>query len=143
MKDRKLILLGVLSVLAVLSIAYGSSKAGRGVPPNANPGEALGTEIPLGLAALQRPEKKSHYSDWGRNPFLEKETLVSKVVPLNLEGIAWDKENPKAVINARIVGVGEDIEGRKVVDIAQDRVIVNDGVKNEELRLSGERNGKV
>ena len=47
----------------------------------------------------------------------------------------WDKEKPIAIINGEIIKVGDNVGGNIVVDIKQDRVILNDGAKDFELKL--------
>ena len=73
---------------------------------------------------------------WGKNPFLPREaqgpTLTKKLV---LNGIAWDEKSPRAVINDRIVAIGDQVGGSTVVEILRDHVILNDGLIRFELRL--------
>ena len=54
---------------------------------------------------------------------------------LYLTGIFWDEKNPTAIINDKIVGIGDRFGVNSVVDIKQDRVILNDGFSDFELRL--------
>ncbi|MBM3254925.1 MAG: hypothetical protein FJZ08_01305 [Candidatus Omnitrophica bacterium] len=54
---------------------------------------------------------------------------------LSLNGILWDKTNPLAMINDEVVRVGSKIAGNKVVDIQEDRVILNNASGDFELRL--------
>ena len=58
---------------------------------------------------------------------------------LVLDGIAWDRKSPRAVVNDRIVAVGDEVGGSTVVEIRKDRVILNNGAADFELRL-GRRN---
>ncbi len=50
----------------------------------------------------------------------------------------WDKEKPLTIINDEIVKIGGNVSGNIVVDIRQDRVILNAGAANFELRLKSE-----
>lgn len=52
-----------------------------------------------------------------------------------LEGILWDKERPMAIINDTIREIGDKVGINTIVDIKQDRVILNDGSKDFELKL--------
>ncbi len=54
---------------------------------------------------------------------------------LNLAGIIWDKDKPLALINNDVVGVGDYVKGNIIVSIKNDRVILNDGVKEFEIRI--------
>jgi len=47
----------------------------------------------------------------------------------------WDKEKPMAIINGEIVKIGGNVSGNTVVDIKQDRAILNDGAIDFELKL--------
>lgn len=42
---------------------------------------------------------------------------------LRLEGIIWDEKNPIAVINDKVVGIGAEVGGARVVEIRQNEVI--------------------
>lgn len=52
-----------------------------------------------------------------------------------LSGILWSQEHPLAIINEAIVKIGDKVGASTVTDIRQDRVILNDGVKETELLL--------
>jgi len=81
---------------------------------------------PLGKRA------RTSYEDWGRNPFVLH--VQQALEAIRLQGIIWDKENPTAIIGDNIVGIGDKIDSKTVVDIKQDHVILNDGTKDIELR---------
>ncbi|MFH1063205.1 MAG: hypothetical protein V1747_10045 [Candidatus Omnitrophota bacterium] len=67
-----------------------------------------------------------------RDPFLssknpqELKTIVTKKpsVELKLSGILWDDKIPSAIINSSIVKIGDLIEGKTVVDIEKNQVVV-------------------
>ncbi|MFH1202138.1 MAG: hypothetical protein V1674_04530 [Candidatus Omnitrophota bacterium] len=80
------------------------------------------------------PNLRTKYTKWGRSPFvLQKSRKFG--FNLNLAGVLWDKDNPQAIINGRIVGKGDEIEGFKVIEITKDKVILSDGANRVELRL--------
>lgn len=56
---------------------------------------------------------------------------------VRLEGIIWDERNPVAVINDKVVSVGDEISGAKIVEIRQNEVIfdVNGQLISVKLRL--------
>jgi type II secretory pathway component PulC len=140
MADKKTKLLMVLGGLAVLSLTYGiftpSSKR-RTVPPPA--AEAVAPKVPrlLNLSMqIERYPQHGYYDNWGKNPFLPKEVSARRSsVTLILNGIVWDPKQPSAVINDHIVGVGDEVLGSKVVAISQNRVVLNNGREDFELRL--------
>lgn len=75
---------------------------------------------------------------WLRCPFSGKSfsgALTHEVINLKLTGILWDEESPQAVINNRILGIGDRIGNNEILDINQDLVILFDGNRNFELRV--------
>jgi hypothetical protein len=75
-------------------------------------------------------------------PAVPPESLVRRVTPVrepaqplekkasepppDLKGIFWSTSNPLALVNGAVVGLGESVGGRKVVDIQTDRVTFED-----------------
>jgi len=139
MQNKKIIILIISGVAAVISLFYGMfapSKARQNIilEPTGRP-EELRIERPT--AYLTRKAKKTAYSSWSRDPFSVSSAPIEEYAGLTLNGIMWwDKENPKAMINNNIVGIGDKVKEATVIDIKQDRVIFNDGSKNFELRLN-------
>ncbi len=52
-----------------------------------------------------------------------------------LSGILWEKAHSMAIINDQIVRRGDRVDGKVVVAIEKDRVILNDGTQDSELVL--------
>jgi hypothetical protein len=72
---------------------------------------------------------------WGRDPFAW--TVKSRQgTELNLSGILWDASQPIAIINGRMLYVGEALEGYRVVEISHDRVSVTDGAQTFQLFIT-------
>jgi len=137
-RDKKLLLLIVLSIVAVISLVYGivtPSKIRRNLKTEAETGRAAGAgQIPEAGGTV-RQLKRSNFALWGRNPFLSRETPAHAGTRLVLNGIAWDEKNPRAVINDRILSIGGEVAGNRVVKIEPHRVLLSDGVNDMELRL--------
>jgi hypothetical protein len=77
---------------------------------------------------------------WVRDPFSGKLYGSTRKNPedphsLSLAGIIWDKEKPLVLINNKVAGVGDYVSGNIVVSIKNDRVILNDGVNDFEIRI--------
>jgi len=73
---------------------------------------------------------------WVRCPFSGKAYSGEEASSdLKLIGIIWDKLDPWAIINGRIVKPGALIGKNKVVEIKEDRVILNNGMEDFELKL--------
>lgn len=139
MKDKKLILLIGLSVLAIFSVIYGivmPSKARRGSASGPLPIEkGVATTSSKDIAPIERQAKKSQFGSWGRNPFVPEGTTMQAAARLFLNGIVWDEKSPQAIINDRIVRVGDSVGDRQVVAIGQTSVILKEGDQELELRL--------
>lgn len=93
--------------------------------------------LSTGFAAFNMPRepKKSFHADWGRNPFVFSSGTSQDI---NLGGILWDINRPAAIIGGEVVIKGDSVGSFVVVDIQQERVILNNGEKNIELRLDKE-----
>ena len=70
-------------------------------------------------------------------PQKAEERKVWKASPsdLKLEGISWNKEKPLAVINDKIMRVGESIGSAKLIEIREEEVIFKDGEGEFILKL--------
>ena len=88
----------------------------------------------LDVAALSgtggQKKARSIYAKWGQNPFMLKRAPKA----INIEGIMWDKKNPKAIINGDIFGIGETVESKTIVDIRPNSVIIK-GDDGKEIEL--------
>ena len=134
MKNKKIIISGVLSVAAVFSLLYGiltpPKVRRRGLPEPADVQKKEAAITAKRIIFPMRETKRSNYSSWGRNPFSES---ISK--PIILTGIIWDNIAPQAVINSEIVKTGDEIYGNTVIEIKRNSVILSDGTKDFELEL--------
>ena len=137
MQNKKLIVLIVLGIVAIFSLIYGivASPKTRRSPQTTESDIQAERKVSLTEKSFltQRIAKRTKFTSWGRNPFLPKSVIP---VASGLTGILWDKENPKVIINDQVVGIGDKVDGKTVIDIKQDKVILNDGTKDIELRLN-------
>lgn len=86
---------------------------------------------------LRKLDEESKSLSLKRDPFVAK-SIPSADEPsfgLHLSGIAWDKESPKVIINDIILGIGDSVGGKTIIEITQDKVILSDGIRNFEIRL--------
>jgi len=79
----------------------------------------------------ERKKAKTSYTEWGRNPF----TLSASPKASVLEGILWDAQDPKAMINGRILGIGEKVGSGEITDIQRTSVTIKTGTKEKVYRL--------
>jgi hypothetical protein len=95
---------------------------------------------PLPATVTVSPSVKTPVVDagtWSRCPFSGK--IYSEAEgrqDLNLSGIMWSPKKPLAVINERVVKAGDKIFGSVVIEIRKDKVILNNGSADFELKLS-------
>lgn len=89
----------------------------------------------FGTPEISGQPKKSSYPDWGRNPFVFSSAVSQD---FTLGGILWDVNKPAAIISGEVVAKGDSVGSYVVVEVQPDRVILNDGEKDIELRLEKE-----
>lgn len=124
------IILGILVVVAIfVGMAAWKALLRSRVPANTN------QEVSLALDAQNRQKSRTKYKTWGRNPFTSARISASGVTGLWLGGIIYNAQGGYALINNQIVHVGDEVNGNRIVDIKRDRVILNDGSKDFELKL--------
>jgi hypothetical protein len=64
--------------------------------------------------------------EWSRDPFVPVggETASATGASLVLSGVVWDEDSPIAMINEKVLKVGDVIEGYKIVKILPSSVVV-------------------
>lgn len=82
-----------------------------------------------------KKKRRAGYKDWGVDPFVITRASAPHSFALALDGIVYDDKDSYALINNQLLHIGDEVNGKQVVDIQQDRVILNDGTKDIELRL--------
>ncbi len=68
----------------------------------------------------KRKKARTSFEDWGRNPFV----LTQAIKALTIEGILWDEQDPKAMINGYIVGVGDKVGSNTIINITPTSVTI-------------------
>jgi len=139
MQDKKVVALIVLTVLAVISLIYGVTATPKGRTKSAAVTDKQIAVTPAQDAAknvvsTDRRARRSQFKVWKRSPFIDGQA-ASAVSELTLNGIIWSKTKPKAMIGDIMVVKGDTIGGNKVIDIQPKRVILNDGIKDFELKI--------
>ncbi len=86
----------------------------------------------IALARLsERKKARTSYEDWGRSPF----TLSQNPKASVLEGILWDVQDPKAMINGYILGIGEKVGAGVITDIQPASVTIKTGTAEKIYQL--------
>lgn len=88
-------------------------------------------------AVTAKERKASAYKDWGRDPFAVGSTAAELSGDLILTGILWEEGKPYCIINGKIVKVGHEIAGCKILKIEKDSVTVKVGDEIRVLRIGG------
>ena len=128
--DKKKIVLSILAAVSFLIWVRAITVFSKG-KKTLNPGKTSAA-LPYNK---ERHSQKTAYYTWKRDPFSLERMLDVHGAGLQLAGIMYDEKLCHALINEYVVRIGDTIEGNKVVDIQKDKVILNDGAKNFELRL--------
>lgn len=84
-----------------------------------------------------------HQKNWGNNPFYnryktKKEQVVEQKARLHLLGIIYREIDAQALINGRVVSVGDTLEGYRVADITRKEVILQKGERTVKLKVKKE-----
>lgn len=105
---------------------------------------------PIPQPTVQNPQRdtvsaqsrQSRYAQWGENPFLTEHRKAAISTPgataLSdpvLNGILWDSKIPSAIVNGRLVNVGDTLDQWQVLEIQKDRVVLSDGATTKTLIL--------
>lgn len=88
-------------------------------------------EVPL----VQLIDEEDDGLEWVRCPFCGKLYIDSGGGVVSLSGILWDENDPKAVMNDEIVGVGDKVSKYTVISIDRNTVIISDGAKDIKILL--------
>jgi type II secretory pathway component PulC len=133
MQNKKVTVLIILSIFAVISLIHGitARPKTRAAQQNIAAGKKL--MAPQGGFSVERRATRSKFTSWKRSPFVPSGTPASP--NLVLSGIIWNNIKPKAMINDMILTKGDSVGENRIIDIKPDRVILNDGTKNFELKM--------
>lgn len=104
--------------------------------------QTLTAEPEAASGALRHEREAAKVPPWGRDPFVLSTTLAGGEgqedieTQLRLSAIILGAKRAVAIINNRVARVGDMIEGRHVVKILRDRVIVRDETGDKTLPLN-------
>lgn len=102
----------------------------------ATPAEEKTSAAAGSMKSWKELEKFAENLKCARDPFTYAPTYsAGGSGDLKLDGILYDKESPKAMINGIILGVGERIDNYTVSAITPDSVLLTDGANEIELKL--------
>lgn len=144
--DKKKIQIAITAALVIVLILVSINNADRIKKkispvslPAAAPAAELASQQSGGAPAVLKEQSQAKYTEaakleWMRDPFSDKIYLSEKgEIDLKLSGILWDEKNPSAIISDKVVTEGDTVGKYTVLKIKEERVILNDGIKNVEL----------
>ncbi len=83
----------------------------------------------LGLKPITTQEVMEDTEKWGEDPFVRDFSYLAEMKSLVVSAITISENEAYAIINNQIVHVGDVVDGKKVVAIEKDRVVVEKGGK--------------
>lgn len=142
--EKQKVILWVLGVLVMVIWVRGLTvKPVRSGEPSPAQGLSLSSSevspSPAAWVAVTRSVVSASHTEWGRNPF-----VVAPAPPAQekagsprhvLGGILWDTQSPSAVLNNRLVNVGDEVNGWRVVEIREKEVILSNGSNTKTLTV--------
>ena len=136
MKKKETIELTVIAILVLILIFLSLKAMKKGEKVAMAPSVKIQpleqkVTVPVALPAVKEKTDLATISPSSDVPSApEKDTLEK-----SLTGILWSKNNPEAIIKHTVVRIGDTVDGKKIVDIQKDKVILNDGTKDLELEF--------
>jgi hypothetical protein len=149
-KTRKKLVFGIL-ILALIWAYFNFAGPGKKSAPKPRTAAAIkpvraGLQVSSETGFLPDSVYQSYDNKaWGRNPFYSDYRISPTETPvlpaqieLHLLGVVYRASRAHALINNKIVTVGDSLEGFRITDIYRDSVIVNDGVNRITLVVTKE-----
>lgn len=126
MEKKDKIQLGITGVLVIILLFFLMHVFEKGKRPALVKAKEVATDQTVKEPGLYtRLEQEIKKMDFKRDPFSRQSLSdLEESQDLHLSGILWDEVNPTAIINDEIVAVGGEINGKKIVEIRKDKVIL-------------------
>jgi|GEM_PF-2607506 len=126
-----------LSVAVIFLFLAGCDKAPQ---ETTQPPESVPVKFKHGSSEqLKKEEVESLLNELKhKNPFSPQhfnETKIEGKKEIELEGIMWDNQKPFAVIDGAVVAEGDYIDGKKVINIQNESVILDNRGRQETLKI--------
>lgn len=134
-KRIELTVIGIGVVILIFLVTNHMSKSGgsKGVSKN----EAYHTSESA-MMAVSESESWDKLR-WGRDPFLLDTSNMQEeqgMEDLVLNGIMPDKQNPYAIINNKVVKLGDKVGGMTVIEINESNVVLDENGQRHTLELN-------
>jgi len=113
---------------------------------NTQPSPAANTSQPAQAVRPSNLIDIDKYSElpWGRDPFTRNHEAIAEPSQASgpvwtLGGILYDDQNPAAIINGRVVRIGQSIEGALLLKIDKDKVTLENNGTRFSLNLNKDK----
>lgn len=96
---------------------------------------------PVGQPVDDEPEDSGGHDPVDPSTFVPDVPVVVRGPNIDafvLKGLIWNTDNPQAIVNDKVVKVGDEVNGIKVVAIRQDGVEFSQNGINRSLRISNQ-----
>jgi hypothetical protein len=125
---RRVVVMGIgVAVFRLCAVGYAADESA--LPSTAHPPRISSGMSDVNLQVFER----SQSSRWGRDPFARPTNEEAMSGTLSLTSILYNPASAVAVINGQVVRAGDDVDGRRVVSIGPDHVIVREGTITRRL----------
>ena len=126
---RNLVVLGAVLLVVIWAWSPGTARK-----------KGNHTSFPEPPASDNIPRRvKSSFAEWGRNPFMLPGELSESLRGLMLDGIVWDDEKPYAIINNRVLGIGDAIGKSRITAITETAVTLEEDGNAFSIQLRNEK----
>ena len=135
MEKNKHQLTALLIVVVILVVATAAAV----LKPRAKKAAKAANMVAASAMRQPTPQKeriKSSFSSWGRDPFAIGSSPVEQGFgSLSLSGIFCDSKKNYCIIDGKVVKVGDEVSGYKILEITKDNVTINAGDETRTLKL--------
>lgn len=136
-KNKQQILILVAVIVVFFALLFGTFLRSKGKQKDLAVKISARSAGSPAVKKTQAPSapKKSSFQNWGRDPFSVGSAPILVSGDLSLSGIIWDAKKPLCLIDGKVVKVGDEISGAKVLEIAKDSVTIKVGDEIRVLRI--------
>ncbi|OGX07828.1 MAG: hypothetical protein A2Z88_08675 [Omnitrophica WOR_2 bacterium GWA2_47_8] len=64
------------------------------------------------------------------SPLIKPPPAEIKPPPLNITGLIWNSDQPQAIINGKVIRVGDEVDNVRVTDIQKNKITISHGGKD-------------
>ena len=139
-RQPHVVLAALVGVLVAVYATPGRSPGGEEQAAEAAGQRAAPVQAPSSAAAARPVQRGQQHQraaqlSWDRDPFTHGGS-VGPTGGFTLTGILWDAQDPIAIINGEMLRVGDQLDGYRVTEIAQDHVSLSDGAQTYQLPIA-------